>query len=118
MNARIAALYDQDHLIGHSYFIGTKTFKDLRQRFSQNILPLLQEYFYDDYDKIRLVLNDSSDAEGFIVKRQIEGKYLGNLGNVAAPLMVSDSAQWEPRHFMAIYEETPLKVRPTSVKQG
>lgn len=58
INGRIELLLDRDHLIGHSFFIGVKSWSDLQGTFSQNILPLLQEYFYGDYGKIRLVLGD------------------------------------------------------------
>ncbi|MFR5092653.1 MAG: hypothetical protein ACLTDR_12240 [Adlercreutzia equolifaciens] len=59
MNARIGALYDRDHAIGHSYLMGVDSFAELKNRFELKIIPLLQEYFYDDYSKIRLVLNDN-----------------------------------------------------------
>ena len=60
INDRIEYLYDREHTIGHAYFkefIGKQgSIDDLRKIFKNKILPLLQEYFYDDYEKIRLVL--------------------------------------------------------------
>tara|TARA_B100002049_G_scaffold91268_1_gene67257 strand:- start:253 stop:3102 length:2850 start_codon:yes stop_codon:yes gene_type:complete len=65
INLRIEALLDRDHTIGHSYFFKVKdaTNKEeaLKQVFKDNIIPLLQEYFYGDYSRIGLVL-----GEGFI----------------------------------------------------
>ena len=61
MNKRITVLYDREHTIGHAYFIPLQsdpTIKTLASIFSDNIIPLLQEYFYEDYEKIRLVLGD------------------------------------------------------------
>ena len=58
MNERIAALYDQDHMIGHSYFWNVQSLADLKNVFLKNIFPLLEEYFFDDWEKIRLVLGD------------------------------------------------------------
>lgn len=58
MNQRIQFLYDRDHTIGHSYLMGVKTFSDLTERLTQRIIPLLQEYFYDDWSKLQLVFRD------------------------------------------------------------
>ena len=73
INERIEYFYDRDHTIGHAYFINIKTFEELKEVFKNKIIPLLQEYFYDDWEKIRLVLNDN----GFIKEKEF--KYIGNL---------------------------------------
>ena len=60
MNERIEALYDRDHQIGHSYFMrlaDNNTIETLKDIFRHEVLPLLQEYFYDDWEKIDIVLN-------------------------------------------------------------
>ena len=59
INDRIEYLYDRDHMIGHAYFMDVTDIKTLANVFKNKILPLLQEYFYDDWEKIRLVLGDS-----------------------------------------------------------
>ena len=56
INKRIEVLLDRDHLIGHSYFLNLKNITDLKEAFSKQIIPLLQEYFFGDYGKIALVL--------------------------------------------------------------
>lgn len=63
MNKRIAVLYDREHTIGHAYFIPLRdnpTIEQLAEIFENAIVPLLQEYFYEDYEKIRLVLGDNN----------------------------------------------------------
>lgn len=70
INERIEFLYDRDHTIGHAYLFDVKTLDDLKQVFRHKIIPLLQEYFYEDWIKIRLVLNDN----GFIVEND-KNKY-------------------------------------------
>ena len=56
MNERITRHLDREHQIGHTYLIGVKTLDDLAEAFQCRIVPLLQEYFYDDWTKIRSVL--------------------------------------------------------------
>lgn len=63
INNRIEALLDRDHTIGHSYFLKVNDTASLVHAFKNCIIPLLQEYFYGDYEKINLVLGD-----GFIIK--------------------------------------------------
>lgn len=75
LNKKITALYDREHTIGHAYFIPLKensTIGCLAGIFKNKIIPLLQEYFYEDYEKIRLVLGDSNKSETelqFVVKQ-------------------------------------------------
>ena len=61
INERIEFLLDRDHTIGHSYFIKINSKSDLCKAFRDKIIPLLQEYFYNDWEKIRLVLADNKN---------------------------------------------------------
>jgi hypothetical protein len=66
MNERIEFLYDRDHQIGHSYFLNVRSLEDLRNIFLTRVIPLLQEYFYEDWAKLCMVLAcpyDSDDAK-------------------------------------------------------
>ena len=66
MNKRVEVLCDREHTIGHSYFMplmDTPTMDCLASIFKESILPLLQEYFFDDYEKIRLILADNQKPE-------------------------------------------------------
>ena len=78
INTRIEFLLDKDHLIGHSYFINIKSFEDLKEVFKNSIMPLLQEYFYDDFEKIKFVLNIKDNKENnFIIKKEkIKSEYI------------------------------------------
>jgi 5-methylcytosine-specific restriction endonuclease McrBC GTP-binding regulatory subunit McrB len=59
INGRIEKLIDRDHRIGHSYFLGLNTLPELMIVFKIKIVPLLQEYFYGNYEKMGLVLGKS-----------------------------------------------------------
>ena len=58
LNDRIEALIGRDYRLGHAFFAQVQNFADLQQVMQHQIIPLLQEYFFDDWQKIRLVLND------------------------------------------------------------
>lgn len=59
INKRIVVLKDREHQIGHSYFMKVLDVPSLKMVFKNNIIPLLQEYFYGNYECIRLILGDS-----------------------------------------------------------
>ena len=67
INNRITVLIDRDHQIGHSYFLKLNEVEEpdlgqaLKSVFSNNIIPLLQEYFFNDFVKIGMIL-----GSGFI----------------------------------------------------
>lgn len=69
INERIEVLLDRDHTIGHSYFISLNSGDTIKLKsiFANNIIPLLQEYFYHDYEKIALIL-----GEGFVTPNKLK----------------------------------------------
>lgn len=87
INERITFLYDRDHTIGHAFFTGLKddaSIEKLQSIFEKSVIPLLQEYFYEDYQKIQLVLSDnakSDDSLKFILDEKVVAKNIFN-GNV------------------------------------
>lgn len=78
MNRRIAVLYDREHTIGHAYFMPLakdNSMEKLAEIFKNKIIPLLQEYFFEDYEKIRLVLADNQkrdEQDQFILAKKID----------------------------------------------
>ena len=61
LNRRITALLDGDHCLGHAWFMGlgrVVTAEALTTVFRNHILPLLEEYFFEDWEKIQWALND------------------------------------------------------------
>lgn len=83
INERIEFLFDREHTIGHAFF--TKLANDpsidtLASVFEKNVIPLLQEYFYEDYEKIQMVLGDNDgqkeDEFKFILDKKVELKQI------------------------------------------
>ena len=104
MNERIEFLLDREHTIGHSFFIGVDSLGKLREVFKLKIIPLLQEYFYDDYAKIDAVLN---------YNKMVESKSMSDLGVALSDEFVdserrvyriTDSSAWNATTFTKIYE--------------
>lgn len=71
LNQRISSLLDQDHQLGHSYFMGLSSMQDLHLVWYTKVLPLLQEYFYDDASRLQYVVGARTDGDrsGFIVTK-------------------------------------------------
>ena len=68
INERIEYLFDREHTIGHAFFTklaDDPSLKTLAGIFEKNVIPLLQEYFYEDYEKIQLVLGDNAKEDEF-----------------------------------------------------
>ena len=82
INKRIEVLYDREHTIGHAYFtslIDNPSKELLFDIFRNKIFPLLQEYFFEDYEKIQLVLGDNQktdDSLKFIKENKVYYKDL------------------------------------------
>ena len=106
MNKRIRFLFDREHQIGHTYFMNIDNLESLEKRFKNRILPLLQEYFYDNWEKIDLVLN----RNGFIQKIHIESGLFKDSDLIddqseSYELLPVDDGKWQdPEQYRKIYE--------------
>ena len=109
INERIEYLYDRDHTIGHAYFINVSDLKTLANVFKNKILPLLQEYFYDDWEKIRLVLGDSK-----FIKEKKSANALFKSGtdyiNDKILYEIDKEAFYDEQNYLKIYNSTSSQV--------
>jgi 5-methylcytosine-specific restriction protein B len=93
LNERIEVLYDRDHTIGHAYFMGIHSLPELDAVFRRKVLPLLQEYFFENWSKVRRVLNDL--GEGKFIRKDLR------------PTVLSDGEEDEADERAVIYSVNP-----------
>ena len=78
MNERIEFLLDRNFKLGHAYFKNVKDFAAIQSVFSDRVIPLLQEYFYEDWKKIQVVFGDIGEdgkkVESQIVSHQMKSR--------------------------------------------
>jgi len=109
INKRISVLLDREHQIGHSYLIGVRDMTELARVFQRRIMPLLQEYFYDDWERIYLVLNKNA----FVRARKTDEDLFAGAETVDADrwfyeLLDAKDANWKaPDNYHKIYANTP-----------
>lgn len=119
INHRIEFLLDREHTIGHAFFFEKAKYyknnevnwwelalEDLKTIFAKKIIPLLQEYFYEDYAKIDAVLNENG---------MIESQTMQDLGislsddfidSEKSIYRITDSSKWGIKNFQKIYDDS------------
>ena len=112
INERIEYLYDRDHTIGHAYFMSLKDGADIEELasiFKNKILPLRQEYFYDDWEKIRLVLGERQ-----FIKENKPANALFKSGtdyiNDKILYEIDKEAFYDEQNYLKIYNSTSSQV--------
>ena len=113
MNQRIEALYDREHTLGHAFFMPPKneekvTINQLESIFKNKIIPLLQEYFYEDYEKIMLVLGinpQNTDDSKFISVKCNDGLFKNSSEiDLNTTYQINHKAFENPKNYINIYD--------------
>lgn len=114
INSRIEILLGREYLIGHSYFLQLRedaSIGSLRSLFKRHILPLLQEYFFDDWEKIHRVLGDHQKPREYQIIRNRYGEQdiidlLGDdwKGGTESCWEINYAALIEPQSYIGIYQ--------------
>lgn len=114
INDRLEYLLDRDHRIGHGYLFHVRTLEDLRRVFAEQIIPLLQEYFFDDFARVAMVLSTSGPR--FVAPERLEFSRLfpgrpddGASGSRDRYLLTRREA-WTEDSFIGIYGESEATV--------
>lgn len=114
INNRIEFLLDREHTIGHSFFFEKAKFVEsgvwyelslagLKEIFAKKIIPLLQEYFYEDYAKIDAVLNGNKMVKSYSMK-DLGVKFSDELVDEDKKIYhISNSSEWNEDTFKKIY---------------
>ncbi|WP_282064039.1 AAA family ATPase [Vibrio rotiferianus] len=111
LNKRIEVLYDREHTLGHAFLFPVfneadedKAFFELQSAFKNKIMPLLEEYFYEDWSKIRLVLGDSlKQSESLRFLQKTEDTYTDLFG---------------PDHGLDLYEDSKVTYSIKPFRKG
>ena len=110
INARISLLLDRERQIGHTYLFNAKDIESLAVTFRTGIVPLLAEYFHDDWSKIRHVLGKAA----FVVEKQ-DGDHASGLvseglldpDTVIHEVLPASAKAWlDPAQYRRIYDES------------
>lgn len=115
MNKRIEVLYDREHTIGHAYFmslLNKPSLGKLKSIFDFKVLPLLQEYFFEDWAKIQIVLGDNQKDEEyqFVQKRELSTDWFGGaeLGYTQpVEYNINRNAFSQAESYIGIYDSAP-----------
>lgn len=110
INDRLEYLLDRDHLIGHAMFMGIENLAQLQHVLAERIIPLLQEYFFEDAERVRLALTGGTKDTAFFKIRKLspetlfpKGKHdLGTEFRIS--LGVTESTKWTEADIRGLYE--------------
>jgi len=133
LNKRIAVLYDREHTLGHAFLIPVKqhldaddhaaAFDELVSTFQNKIVPLLEEYFFEDWNKIRLIFGDNKKKDNGLYSYVLIGEHESSYDEIfganhgldsyeqnkvtyeVASFNKEDSPWKKPQSYVAIYDE-------------
>ncbi|MEE4383502.1 MAG: AAA family ATPase [Pseudomonadales bacterium] len=117
INDRLEFLLDREHRIGHAYLMKVGSMDDLRRTFAQQIIPLLQEFFFDDWGRVATVLSTDRGRSPFIRGSDLDANALFHTPpeggeQTRQSFSVTHSSEWTAEDFRAIYESAASEPMP------
>jgi 5-methylcytosine-specific restriction protein B len=100
LNDRIEYLFDREHQIGHAYFMHCRSRNDVGEVMRHKVIPLLAEYFYEDWSRVAAVLGDLFPDDGkehhgdFLDRRPLKSPFADSEGATRYRWMVRDPANF------------------------
>ena len=116
INQRIEAVFDREHMIGHAYFLKGRgesvNGKELPTIFQTKIIPLLTEYFFDDWEKVRVVLADdrtNDRSAQFVTQAEVSEEIVstGSSSMYKYTYRLNEEALSNPSSYLKIYDNLP-----------
>lgn len=109
INDRLDFLLDRDHRIGHAYLMHAKSLGDVQRSFELQIIPLLQEYFFDDFARVGLVLSTTGEQsfvqeESQYFSRLFAGQRMEGLPAERTRFVITQPGSWTVESFCGIYD--------------
>ncbi|MCZ8159091.1 MAG: AAA family ATPase [Rhizobiaceae bacterium] len=96
INDRIEYLFDREHQIGHAYFTGCATRGAVEEVMRHKVIPLLAEYFYEDWSKVAAVLGETGQGKA----RFLEARRLAAPSGIAEDDFSGEKLRWRVKdHF-------------------
>ncbi|WP_291154412.1 AAA family ATPase [Ensifer sp. SSB1] len=90
INDRIEYLFDREHQIGHAYFTGCETRDCVDEVMRHKVIPLLAEYFYEDWSKVAAVFGDTGQGPA----RFLEARRLAAPAGLAEADFAGEKLRW------------------------
>lgn len=107
LNQRITLLLGEDYCIGHAYFMSVRTLDDLSNLFDNNIIPLLNSYFFNDWQKVAMVIGQSffreSPTPDYTLLAPVDNPAFGT-PTPKASYQLKPKEDWQEEDFIRIYE--------------
>ena len=116
LNKRICALHDRDHQIGHSYFMNWENYNlnTLKNVWFNSIMPLLNEYFYNDWEKLQAILGEAKQNKenektaSFIEKISFDDNFFATKANPCDENFYFDFTKCEKIDFLGALKNANL----------
>ena len=98
INARVRCLLNKDNQVGHSYLMFVKSNKDIFDAITSKVIPLLEEYFYNDISKVRFVLNENEKTKYPFYQEDKEAKQAFDSYITASDIETEDKNFYELKY--------------------
>ena len=114
INDRLEYLLDRDHLIGHAMLMDIQNLAQLQHVLAERIIPLLQEYFFEDAERVRLALTGGTKGTAFFATRKLSPEVLFPKGKhdigteFRTSLEITDSTKWSETDIRGLYETASI----------
>lgn len=119
INDRLEYLLDRDHRVGHAYLMHVASLDELRGAFARKVIPLLQEYFFDDFSKIALVLETAAGDAPILAEQKLAystifaSRHSPGVPAERSRHVLTSPSTWSSATFRGIYDSRVASDEPS-----